>query len=450
MAELAKQKTAFAYRERRLPATASGNLMIYLYNFVLLFAFFLALPLAACRLLMGKDGFSVYRQKLGRYSFPPPKSGGLWIHAVSVGEVNGALALVDEFLRRNPHIPVIFSTGTTTGMALARERLKNRATLAYFPLDFPFAVKSALSFFSPALIVFMETEIWPNFIYHARKRGHKTMLINGRISDRSFSRYRKLRRFFAPFIGSIDRFLMQSETDAVRIKSLGAEEKAVLVAGNLKFDRPLPGVEENRNDIRRFFGIPQGRPVIIFASSHPGEEELFLRVIKKLLAKIENLYTVIAPRHVERAPVIKKLCANSGLDVRLRSEKKAVGGSVLILDTYGELAKLYGAVDMAVIGGSFIPHGGQNPLEAAGWKLPVIFGRHMNNFREISQKLIGSGGAVQANSEEELSTAALNWFEDERAREKAGLCAYNAIIQNRGALQKTVVAVEDLFKNNGR
>ncbi len=423
--------------------------MIYLYNLVLLFAFFLALPLAAYRLLAGKDGFSVYRQKLGRYAFQPPPSGGLWIHAVSVGEANSAFPLVDEFLRRNPQTPVIFSTGTTTGMALARARLKDRATLAYFPLDFPFAVKSALSFFSPAVIVFMETEIWPNFIYHARKTSRKTMLINGRISDRSFHRYRFFKRFFAPFVGSIDRFFMQSETDAARIKSLGAGEKALFVAGNLKFDRPLPGGEENKNDVRRLFGIPQERPVIIFASVHPGEDELFLRVIKKLLAKIENLYAVIAPRHIERASAIKKLCLEGGLDVRLRSEKKTAGAA-LILDTYGELAKLYGAADIAVIGGSFIPHGGQNPLEAAAWKLPVLFGSYMNNFRDISQKLLESGGAMQVNNDEELAGAAFNWFEDERTREKAGLSAYNAILLNRGALQKTVEAIEDLFKNNER
>lgn len=421
--------------------------MIYIYNLLLALLAPLMVPYAAWRLITGKESLSSYRQKLGRYDFTPPEKGGIWIHAVSVGETNTAALLVNELLKRRENLPITFSTSTAGGMETAGSKLEGKATLIYFPLDFPGAVRSALSFFSPRVVVLTETEIWPNFIHNARKSGIGTILINGRISDSSFRRYRLIRPLFRPFIRSIDRLLMQSEKDAERIIYLGAAGETPVVTGTMKFDGRLPDEGLSKEEIRRSFGIPENAKVVALASSHPGEDELFLNTIKKLSAKFSGLYPVIAPRHIHRAEEIRKLCIDEGFSLpRLRSENSGGPGSIMILDTLGELVNLYGAVDVAIIGGSFIPHGGQNPLEASGWKLPVIFGPHMQNFRDVSQKLVESGGAVQVAGLDGLTSAVSRWLESADECREAGLAGYNTILKNRGALHKTVEAIEELLE----
>jgi len=432
--------------------------LISLYNFLLKLLTPAMLLYIAWRLVTGKESAASLRQKMGKYDFPPPKKGGIWIHAVSVGESNAAALLVDELLKQNGDLSITLSTSTKGGMETSMNRLTGKATVAYFPFDFPRAVKSALSFFSPRLIVLMETEIWPNLIYHAGRSGTGTAVVNGRLSDDSYRKYRLFRPFIAPFFASIDLLLMQSEKDAERVVALGADKSRTFVAGNIKFDGKLPDVDAEKSEIRRRFGIPINAAVVILASSHPGEDELFLDSMNKLSASRhtasrdkasrDRLYPVIAPRHVLRADAISKLCADRGFKLpRLRSQNSDDPGSVLILDTLGELADLYGAADVAVIGGSFIPHGGQNPLEASAWKLPVLFGPHMNNFREISQKLVEAGGAIPVTDGDSLTDAVSRLLVNEEERRKTGAAGYETILQNRGALHKTVEAVEKLFEN---
>ena len=427
--------------------------MIKLYNLILVIFTPAILFYLVYRLITGKESAESLRQKIGRYDFPPPKKGGIWIHAVSVGETNGAALLVDELLKQNKDLAVTFTTSTKGGMETALKRLGGKATIAYFPFDFPHAVKSAISFFSPRLIVLMETEIWPNLIYQAGKSGTGTAVINGRLSDNSFRKYSLFRPVISPFFGSIDLLLMQSEKDAERAAALGADKTKTVVAGNIKFDSRLPDENAKKNEIRSRFGIPESSVVVILASSHPGEEELFLDSIKKLVsrrdaANRDKLYPIIAPRHVHRADAIRRLCTERGFEFpRLRSQNSGNAGSLLILDTLGELAELYGAADVAVIGGSFVPHGGQNPLEASAWKLPVLFGPHMNNFPEISQKLLEAGGATQVTDGDSLTRAVSRLLDSEQERKKTGAAGYDTILHNRGALHITVEAVEKLFKN---
>ena len=421
--------------------------MIYLYNFFLALFIPLIGPYLLWRLVSGKDSLASVRQKLGKYDFPPPVKDGIWIHAVSVGETNTAVMLVDELLKRREKPPITFTTTTATGMALAVSKLDGKVTLAYFPFDFPGAVKAACAFFSPRVIVLMETEIWPNLLHHAQRSGIRTILVNGRLSDSSFSTYSLLRPLFRPFIRSIDSLLMQSPRDLEKIVSLGADKKRPVVGGNIKFDCRMPDDATSKAELRRRFRLPENSRVIVFASSHPGEDELFLQTARELSSSFAGLYPVIAPRHTHRAESIRKLCLDYGFaQTKLRTETGEDYGSALVLDTIGELANLYGAADIAVIGGSFIPHGGQNPLEASAWKLPVIFGPHMNNFREISEKLAASGGALQVADRAGLTRSVSNWMENEQQGRDAGIAGYNTILQNRGALQKTVEAVVELFE----
>ena len=429
--------------------------MIIFYNFLLKLLTPALLAYTAWRLATGKESFESLRQKRGKYDIQPPKKGGIWIHAVSVGETIAASLLVDELLKQNPDLSITFTTSTKGGMETALKRLKTKATVAYFPLDFPGAVKSALSFFSPKLIVLMETEIWPNLIYHAGRSGIARAVINGRLSDNSYRKYSLFRPFITPFFSSINLLLMQSEKDAERVVALGADKSKTVVTGNIKFDGKLPDENADKREIRKKFSIPENAAVIILASSHPGEEKLFLDSIKKLMASHDAanrgmLYPVIAPRHIDRAGAIAELCGNNGFKLpQLRSENNRDPGSILILDTLGELAELYGAADVAVIGGSFIPHGGQNPLEAAAWKLPLLFGPHMNNFRDISQKLVEASSATQVTGIESLTSGLSHLLDNEEERKKRGAAGYETILQNRGALNKTVEAIEKLYKNAG-
>jgi len=421
--------------------------MIYIYNIALLFGLAAFIPYTVWRFFAGKETMDSLVQKFGFYRVAKPEKGGIWFHAVSVGEVNAAMPLVDSWIRRGGEKAIIFSASTQTGISLAMSRLEGRATVAYFPFDFPSAVKRGFSHFSPAAVVLMETEIWPNFIRHSTGLGSRTILINGRISDRSFGGYRKIRAIIAPALRQMDLLLMQSEDDARKIIELGAEGTNVRVTGNIKFDRPLPQPEDKVHVMERF-GLPAGATILVFASTHPGEDDLFLGTIKELSARYDKLFPIIVPRHVERSSKLAHLCKKYGFAPVLRSagEGREYGkNSVLLVDTIGELAQLYGAADMAVIGGSFISHGGQNPLEASSWEVPVIFGPHMENFRDVSQKLKEAGAAVSAGNAHELKKTIEGWITDPEAKELAGRAGRQTVVNNRGALEKTARSIEELL-----
>lgn len=414
-----------------------------LYNLTLLLAMPLIIPFLLWRFVTGKETAESLRQKFGVYLFENPPPGCIWIHAVSVGETNAAVPLV-ELLAQARKRPIVFSVSTQTGMKVAQTRLAGKAFCVYFPFDFPFAAARALAFFAPAAVVFMETEIWPNFMRQARRRGVKTVLINGRISDRSFGNYQRMKRFLGPVLRDFDLLLMQSAGDAGRITALGALPGAVRVGGNIKFDRPLPNLSE-KPTIAAGFGLPENIPAVIFASTHPGEDAIFCRVAKELIAEGLSLFPIIVPRHIERAQKVAALCREAGFVPRLRTDNKT-GGGILILDTIGELARLYGGAAIAVMGGSFVPHGGQNPLEPAGWEVPAVFGPHMENFREISSLFLNAGAAASAADADALKNALRRWLQNPAAAHEAGARGRELLIQNSGALQKTAAAIDSLLQ----
>ncbi len=404
-------------------------------------------PYFVYRIIRGKETCKSLKQKFGIYTIPKPPPGAIWVHAVSVGETNTAVPLVDRLLAENTETKIIFSVSTMTGMEVARKKLTEKVILFFYPYDFPFAVKSALAFFKPSKFIFMETEIWPNFLKNCKQAYIPTMLINGRISDNSYNKYLKAKSILSPAISGIDKLLMQSEIDAKRIASLGAKKEAIEIAGSIKFDIPLPEVSTaNRNEIRKKFELPESACVIIFASTHFGEDELFIKTFISLKKKFPGLFTIIAPRHPERGREIAMLCTKFDLLPAQRSKSESPD-KVLVLDTVGELGTLYGGADLAVMGGSFIPHGGQNPLEPASWELPVLFGPYMHNFRDISSTLITADGALQLADSSELETAIATILSDENVRKKMGESGRKAILQNQGSLGKTV---DEIAKLNAR
>lgn len=338
------------------------------------------------------------RERLGSL---PSVSKTVWIHAVSVGEVIASVPLIEKLREKYPSAGVVVSTVTDTGQKVARERLGNNADIIYAPFDLPFAVKKSVKHIMPSVFIIMETELWPNIIATLGRRNIPVLLMNGRISEKSFKGYRKLKFFMKDVLGSISLFCMQNSAYAQRIKLLGADAGRVKITGSFKFDTKPPGA------VPGWTGILKG-PVIIAGSTHRGEEALMLDAYSKLKNDFERLNLIVAPRHPERFREVEELLKRKGLQYIKRSELKSgnelsaessgfarcPSPAVIILDVMGELSSVYGASGIAVMGGSFIEHGGQNPLEPAYWGKAVVCGPHMENFPFI-EEFYSSGGAVK-------------------------------------------------------
>jgi 3-deoxy-D-manno-octulosonic-acid transferase len=324
----------------------------------------------------------------------------IWVHAVSVGETIASFPLLKGLRARYPEHRLVLTNVTETGRSVALK--SGLADLClYLPFDYGFAVKAALGKVRPELIVLMETELWPNFIAAAASMGVPVLLANGRISDRSFGRYLRLSWFFRPVLQQLAALCMQSAEDAARITAIGAAPGTVHVTGNLKYDVPLtPASPERTAEIRGKYGIPGGAFVFTAASTHEGEDAPALDAYQGLLAGSGAHFLVLAPRHPERAPAVAELLARRGIPFTLRSQLPARGtplqpGAALLLDTVGELAGLYGASDLVFVGGSLVATGGHNPLEPAACGVPVLFGPHMENFREIAALFLAAGAGAQ-------------------------------------------------------
>jgi len=364
--------------------------------------------------------------------------GAILVHAVSVGETIAVLPLLKGLKAAYPEKRLIVSNGTETGRSVA---LKSGAAdlCIYFPFDYPFAVSAVLGKIQPDLVVIMETEIWPNFIARARRMGIPVLLANGRISDRSFSRYLRFAWFFRPVLRNLTALCMQTGEDAVRIKAIGATTGAVHVTGNLKYDIPLQRVTpETAALLRSEYCLPEGAFVFTAASTHEGEEEPVLDAYRALLDGGGAHFLILAPRHPERAPAVAELLRKRGLPFRLRSslggeQKPLAAGGVLLLDSVGELARLYGASDLVFMGGSLVPTGGHNPIEPASCGVPVLFGPHMENFREIAALFLSRGGGVQVPDRAGLEEALISLAGDAALRDIIGRQGARILQESAGA-----------------
>jgi 3-deoxy-D-manno-octulosonic-acid transferase len=378
----------------------------------------------------------------------------IWIHAVSVGEVLTARALLPQLRERYPRLRIFLSTTTITGNQVARNNVHDVDGVFYFPLDLPPIVRRTMRVVKPRLFVMMETELWPNLLRACRSAGVKTALVNGRISLRSFPRYRLARGFFRRVLADVDRFCMQSEESAGRIVEIGADRDRVSVTGSLKFDSlEIPGAVPDRgpNRVLRYFRISPDRPVVIAASTLKGEEETVLEAFQRIRAIWGNTLLIIAPRKPERFEEVERLAKQPGWRVARRTEL-AVDAEprvdVVILDTIGELAQLYQVATVVFVGGSLVDAGGHNILEPAVFGKPIVFGPHMHNFPEIARTFIENRGAVQVQADAELENVLVELLSDPVKRAGLGAAARALVEANRGARARTLAVITQLLPSD--
>jgi 3-deoxy-D-manno-octulosonic-acid transferase len=396
--------------------------MFLLYEALLHLVFFLGLPLFLVR---PKYRANV-RERLGRYAHPPGAH-DLWLHAVSVGEAVAARPVVEEIARRRPGTTMVVTTTTVTGQAQAR-RLFPAATVTYFPFDFARSVRRFLDHHRPRVFATMETEIWPNVTRLARARGLRLLLANGRISDRSFPRYRAFRRVVGSVLRNYDRILAREPRDAERFAAIGARRETVEVSGNVKFDyvpdaRPL----EIAPQLERLIA---GRPVVVLGSTTAGEDEALAPLLGSLPA-----FVIVAPRKAERFDAVAELL--SRLRMMRRSAWHDGEADVLLLDSFGELAKIYRYAAAAFVGGSLVPVGGHNPIEPAAVGVPVCFGPHMSNFEEIAAAFLAADAARQVRDAAETIAFLRAMIDDPAARGAMSERARLTVEANRGAAART-------------
>jgi 3-deoxy-D-manno-octulosonic-acid transferase len=409
------------------------------------------LPVLAFKRLR-PDGYGrSLRQRLGRFGEDLPREPRCWIHAVSVGEAATAVPLVEAITRRWPQLGIVMTTVTPTGARIVADRLAGRAVHRYFPIDLPGPVRRALDAVNPRFFLCMETELWPNLLRALAARGVPSMIANGRISDRSFRRYRLVRFFTARMLTHVRVLAMQSEEDARRIIALGARPERVVVTGNIKSDLIPP---EGGGDAlwQRLLGLDEGEPVWVAGSTHRGEEAIALDVYLRLRARVPTLTLVLAPRHPERVAEVERLVRERRLQPVRRSglPKSQARGAVIIVDTVGELAQIYRVASVVFVGGSLAPTGGHNMLEPALLRKPVLFGPHTTNFRESAELLLEAGGAlvVRDGAELEAHMAAL-LVDAERCR-LMGEAAFKAVAGRRGAIKHTLELVERYLMDGDR
>lgn len=355
----------------------------------------------------------------------------IWIHAVSVGEALAAKPLIRELRKK---ADILVSTVTDTGQEVASDFMDKDEGLIYVPLDIPTAVRRTIEGIKPDLIIVMETELWPNLFRTAKRMGIPAVIVNGRISANSFSGYRKISFFIKPVLHLADTFCMQTDMDASRIMELGGPEDRVMVTGNLKLDITPPTV------------VPEwckalSRPVIVAGSTHDGEEDLILEAFMKIKADYKGASLILAPRHPQRSREIEYLIQSRGISYSNRSDNRFSGRDVIILDTIGELSSVYGSADLCIIGGSFIPRGGQNLFEPASWSKPVICGPHMGNF-PLAAGFFQEGAAI-TTEREGLKSTMESLLSDSARAEEMGRKAKALYLQNRGAVGKTLKVIEE-------
>jgi 3-deoxy-D-manno-octulosonic-acid transferase len=374
----------------------------------------------------------------------------IWIHAVSMGEVNAVVSLVQELKRRDPRQRVVVSTVTETGKDTVTRRLEGLAQHIYFPLDVPLVVRKVLGVIRPRLILIVETELWPNFLNVAARRGILCVLVNGRISTDSFGGYMRLRPFFSRVVRLFSLSLMQTDRDMERLVALGADPSRVIRTGNLKFDQIPYGFSAEPIEL----GLQSHEELFVAGSTHPIEEEAVLDCYRRLLDVAPGLVLVLAPRHVERAEALEEMARARGFAVVRRTAldqhgEVLRGPRVILLDTFGELAKVYRQAALVFVGGSLVPIGGHSPLEPASCGKAVVFGPHMDHFAEVADMLVSQGGAIQVQDGEEMSVALGGLLKDRTRLQQMGRVAEQIVRANQGTVAKNVELIDELLKSKG-
>lgn len=407
---------------------------------------YLLTPFILLRLFLRGRKAPAYRQRIaerfGFFAAPLSSQGGLWVHAVSVGETIAAAPLIEHFLRVHPQLPVMVTTMTPTGSERVTALFGDRVCHVYAPYDLPCAVNRFLAKVQPKVAVIMETEVWPNMVCQAAARGVDVILANGRMSARSAAGYLKLKGLSASAFAAFAHVVAQGDDDAKRFIALGASAERVLVSGSIKFDVTIaPLLREQAGVFKAAIG---SRPVWIAASTHPGEDEIIIAAHDRLLRILPTALLILVPRHPERFDAVATLLADAKLSFQRRSGSSAIeaGSQVLLGDTMGELMMFYGGAEVAFVGGSLVDRGGHNMLEPAAWGLPLVTGTSDYNFAEISQLLCERGGLRKVTTVEQLAEQVGKWLGDSDLSQRQGAAALNVVEQNRGALDKLIAIVD--------
>jgi 3-deoxy-D-manno-octulosonic-acid transferase len=386
----------------------------------------------------GKEHPERLSERLGQASIPRPKGPLVWVHGASVGEMLAAVSLIERL--RAQDFAVLVTSGTVTSAALAEQRLPNGVLHQFVPLDAPRFVRRFLDHWRPGLALFIESDLWPNLICSCAKRKIPMIVVNGRLSERSFKRWQRVPSVIAALLNRFDLCLAQSASDAERYTRLGAPR--VNATGNLKLDLPAPPADETA--LRRLKDIIGKRPVMVAASTHAGEEAAVIAAHRRLRAKFSALLTIIVPRHPARGESIAASAKATGVAVAQRSRRAQpmpdIG--VYIADTLGELGLMYRLAPIVFMGGSLASHGGQNPIEAVRLGAAIIHGPHVWNFAEIYAALDAAHGAQSVADEEALVAGLEAWFADPAARQTAADAAATTIKRLGGALDRTWGALD--------
>ena len=405
------------------------------YNIIICVLALIAAPVLAAACLFSEKRRHSLPPRLGLQKYPA-RDKPIWVHALSVGEMNAAIPLIRALSAKWPDRSIAVSASTKTGYENACRILKDEADVFYYPFDLPFCVSRALGQVPPGACIIVESDIWPNFISMAKARQIPVMLVNGRLSDSSLKGYRLFSGLMAPVFSSFDRVCVQSQKERDRFIEAGVPSKNLVVTGSLKFD--IDGIETAAAPFSR-----TGSPLIVAGSTHPGEEEIFADLLKSWKDN-HGARLIIAPRNPKRAGEASGIFQRAGFSTQMYS--KADGAAdVIVVDVMGELMQVYSRADICFVGGSLKPHGGHNPLEPAYFARPVIFGPDMSDFSAISDLLLESGGAVQVQDSPSLDKAVDELLADPKKSEAMGMNARKVVDENRGAVAKTISAIEDLL-----
>lgn len=425
--------------------------MYLLYSALLATGLILSLPYWIYQMVRYGKYRAGFNQRLG--AVPPGittrTQPTIWFHAVSVGEVLAISGLVEHLRRRWPNHRVVVSTTTDTGQSLARSRF-GKENVFYFPIDLGFAIEPYLQALKPELIIIAETEFWPNFLRLAKRSGARIAVVNARISDRSLPGYKRLRWGLPRVISNVDLFLAQTWEDRKRLIEIGAPEARVEVTGNLKFDISSPPEPAVLASLRENFEKSGATPILVCGSTVDEEEErMLLQAFQNILASYPHAVMILAPRHPERFPVVATLLESLGVRFWRRSlwNGEPISGGVILLDTIGELAAIYGLADIAFVGGSLVPKGGHNIIEPARHGVAIVVGNHYNNFRDIIW-LFQMQDAVRIVGPAELPLVLMDLISNQAERKALGARAAEVLRSQAGATEKTFEALEKLLPSN--
>jgi 3-deoxy-D-manno-octulosonic-acid transferase len=403
---------------------------------------FAAVPLAPVlirqRLKQGKEDSARINERRGMTADVRPHGPLVWIHGASVGEVLAAAGLIERLRALN--LRILLTSGTVTSAAVVARRFPPDVIHQYVPYDSPRYVARFLDHWQPSLALFIESDLWPNLILAGAARRLPMVLINGRMSHRSFPRWRRISGTIGALLGRFEVCLAQSEVDAERFTALGSRN--VVTTGNLKLDVPAPPADIAR--LERLMAVTRGRPVIVAASTHPGEEEILAEVHRELAGYFPRLLTVIVPRHPNRGEAIAAMIAASGLHASLRSHEELPTATtdIYVADTMGELGLFYRLAPIVFMGGSLVEHGGQNPIEAIKLGAAIVHGPHVFNFTELYDALDAGGGAKHADAQQALVKQIGQWLADPAARQASVEAGGRVVDRLGGALERTLSALE--------